>query len=233
MPTLTPANPALDWSPGWLTKPGAARVVSPSGKAPGQERKPDALPNDRTWIRRVRRGDETAASALVERLYPTVMRTVRSHLPRRTQEQDLAQMVFVKVFNKLNQFSGRVPLEHWVARIAVNTCLNQLKHESIRPELRMSDLSEDQERVVVHLASTQEDLPWTQATAARELLEKILDQLNPEDRLVITLLHLEERSTEEISQLTGWSVSWVKVRAFRARQKMREVWTRLFWEERW
>jgi RNA polymerase sigma-70 factor (ECF subfamily) len=90
-------------------------------------------------LEQVRAGDEDAARVLVERLYPTVLRMVRSHLPRRTQEEDLAQAVFAKVFAKLGQFSGRVPLEHWVARNAINTCLNQLKHELVRPELRMSD----------------------------------------------------------------------------------------------
>jgi RNA polymerase sigma-70 factor (ECF subfamily) len=158
---------------------------------------------------------------------------VRSHLPRRTHEDDLVQAVFAKVFGKLGQFSGLVPLEHWVARITINTCLNQLKHELVRPELRMSDLSEEQEAVVERLACASDDLPGGQCNAAREVLDKLLAQLSPEDRLVITLLHLEERSTEEISRLTGWSVSWVKVRAFRARHKMREVWNRLFHGEPW
>jgi RNA polymerase sigma-70 factor (ECF subfamily) len=241
MPSLTSTAPlAFDWNVCWRGRDPAPRApLLPSqthslgqtaARTPAEELAAD-LAEDGRWVLRIQNGDETAARAMVDRLYPTVMRTVRSHLPRRTLEQDLAQMVFVKVFSKLDQFSGKVPLEHWVARIAVNTCLNQLKHEAIRPELRMSDLSEDQETVVAQLASSREDLPWTQRTAARELVELMLERLSPEDRLVITLLHLEERSTEEISRLTGWSISWVKVRAFRARQKMRDIWTELFREE--
>ena len=134
------------------------------------------------------------------------------------------QAIFIKVFKKLDQFSGLVPLEHWVSRIAVNTCINQLKHEAIRPELRMGDLSEEQEAVVQHLVSTNEDLPDNQSSCARELVEKMLIRLKPADRLVITLLHLEERSTEEVSRLTGWSISLVKVKAFRARRKMHQIW---------
>lgn len=179
---------------------------------------------DAAWIQRISEGDQAAAEAMVRRLYPTVMRMVRSHLPRRTQEEDLAQQVFAKIFQKLHQFSGRVPLEHWVTRIAINTCINQLKHEISRPELRMSDLSEDEEAVVKDLAQTDHDVPGDRVQAARELLDRLMMRLRPDERTVITLLHIEERSTEEISQMTGWPVSLVKVKAFRARNKMRHLW---------
>src|SRR5438046_5651654 len=76
---------------------------------------------DEAWIAKVRAGDEDAARALIQRLYPTVIKLIRCRLPRRTSEEDLAQTVFAKIFCKLDQFSGRVPLEHWVSRIVVNT----------------------------------------------------------------------------------------------------------------
>lgn len=187
--------------------------------------------NDADWIVRVLNGDEEAASALVERLYPTVIKSVRCHLPRRTSQEDLVQAVFAKIFAKLSQFSGLVPLEHWVSRIAINTCINQLKHEAVRPELRMSDLSEEEEAVVSHLASTDADLPGDRCNAAREVVDKLLARLKPEERTVITLLHLEERSVEDISRATGWSVSSVKVKAFRARHKMHKLWQTLLHSE--
>ena len=182
---------------------------------------------DAEWVSRVQEGDEDAARALFHRLYPTVIGIVRGHRPRRTLEEDLTQAVFAKVFNKLSQFSGLVPLEHWVSRIAVNTCINQLKHEQVRPELRMSDLSEEQESVVQQLAVSASELPDEQSAIARELVGEMLEQLKPDERLVITLLHLEERSVEEISRRTGWSISCVKVRAFRARARMRKIWDNL------
>jgi len=83
--------------------------------------------------------DDEAARALVRKLYPLVAKIVRAHRPHRTDEEDLCQMIFIKVFQKLSQFSGKVPLEHWVSRIAVNTCLNQIQWEKIRPELRHAD----------------------------------------------------------------------------------------------
>src|SRR5207244_12687474 len=81
------------------------------------------------------RHDDEAARALVRRLYPLVAKMVRSHRPRRTSEEDLCQMIFIKVFQKLGQFSGKVPLEHWVSRIAVNTCLSQIESERIRQDV--------------------------------------------------------------------------------------------------
>lgn len=173
-------------------------------------------------VERVRQGEEAAARDLVRHLYPVILRIVRSHLPRRTAEEDLVQNVFMKVFAKLHQFSSAVPLEHWVSRIAVNTCINELQRERVRPELRWADLSEEQEEVVRGLATNEADLTAAQSLASRELVEKLLDRLGPEDRLVVTLLHLEGRSLEEIRGLTGWSTTLVRVRAFRARQKLRK-----------
>lgn len=202
------------------------RVLAPATRPPppSAPKVPTVLQDDSRWVARVRKGDHAAAQVLFERLHPTVISIVRGHLPRRTQEEDLVQIVFAKIFAKLHQFSGLVPLEHWVSRIAVNTCLNQLKHEKIRPELRMSDLSEEQESVVQQLAATPGDLREESSRHAGELVNDLLGRLRPEEALVLRLLHLEERSVEEISRRTGWSISCVKVRAFRARARMRILW---------
>src|SRR6202035_2372565 len=168
------------------------------------------------------RHDDEAARQLVRRLYPLVAKMVRSHRPRRTSEEDLCQMIFIKVFQKLSQFSGKVPLEHWVSRIAVNTCLNQIAAEKVRPELRHADLSEEEQAVVENLAASSEELAPDRQLASRQLVEHLLELLKPAERLVIDLLYLQQRSVEEIRQVTGWSTSLIKVRAFRARRKMRD-----------
>ena len=175
-----------------------------------------------SWVRSVQQGDEAAARALFNHLFPLVIKIVRAHLPRRTSEEDLVQTVFMKLFAKLDQFSGRVPLEHWVSRIAVNTCLNQISTERVRPELRWADLSEAEERVLQSLASTTDDLEPSHNLASRELVDKLLERLSPADRLVIMLMHLEGRTVEEVKQITGWNASLIKVRAFRARRKMKK-----------
>lgn len=173
-------------------------------------------------VARVRQGDDEAARALLNHLYPLVLSVVRGHLPRRLAEEDLTQMVFVKVFAKIDQFSGTVPLAHWVSRIAVNTCLNALQAEKIRPELRWADLSEQEEHVIQSLATSADDLEPDQSLAARDLVEKLLEHLKPDDRLLMRLLHLEGRSVEEVKARTGWGISMIKVRAFRARRKLKK-----------
>ena len=166
--------------------------------------------------------DDEAARALVRRLYPTVAKIVRAHRPRRTAEEDLCQMIFIRVFQKLSQFSGKVPLEHWVSRIAVNTCLNQIESERIRPEVRHADLSTEEQAVIENLATTSEELAPDQRFASRQLVDHLLAALKPVERLAIDLLYLQGRSVEEIRKITGWSAALIKVRAFRARQKMKQ-----------
>jgi RNA polymerase sigma-70 factor (ECF subfamily) len=173
-------------------------------------------------VERVRRHDEDAARALLNHLYPLVIKLIRAHLPRRTSEEDLAQTVFMKIFSNIDRYSGTVPLEHWVSRIAINTCLNQLRVEKIRPELRRADLSEDEDLLLDALTATRTDRHPTDQIAARDLVSRLLETLAPTDRLVIHLLHLEERSVDEVRQITGWNRSMIKVRAFRARQKMKK-----------
>jgi RNA polymerase sigma-70 factor, ECF subfamily len=176
---------------------------------------PDAL------VQAALQDDDEAARKLVRRLYPLVAKMVRSHRPRRTAEEDLCQMIFIKVFQKLSQFSGKVPLEHWVSRIAVNTCLSQIEAERVRPELRHADLSEEEEAVVKNLAVASDELAPDRQLASRQLVEHLLEFLKPVERLVVDLLYLQGRSVEEIHKITGLGVAAVKVRAFRARQKMK------------
>ncbi len=173
------------------------------------------------------RNDDEAARELVRRLYPLVAKLARAHRPRRTDEEDLCQMIFIKVFQKLSQFSGKVPLEHWVSRIAVNTCLNQIEAEKVRPELRYADLSEEEQAVVENLAASSRELAPDEQLASRQLVEHLLDLLKPVERLAIDLLYLQGRSVEEIRKITGWSVALIKVRAFRGRQKMKDQLARI------
>jgi RNA polymerase sigma factor (sigma-70 family) len=183
-------------------------------------------------LERVRQRDEEAARLLFHHLHPLVLKVVRSHLPRRMSEEDLTQTVFMKIFANLDQYSGRAPVEHWVSRIAVNTCIKALRAEKVRPEVRRADLSEQEEQVLDWLATTNEDLAPDRNMASRDLVERLLGQLKPKDRLVITLMNLEGRSIEETRQLTGWSQAVIKVRAFRARAKLRKLYERVVREEK-
>lgn len=181
-------------------------------------------------VERVRQRDEDAARLLMQHLYPLVLKLVRAHLPQRTSEEDLVQTVFMKVFAKLDDYAGVVPLEHWVSRIAVNTCINQIKAEQCRPELRWADLNEGQRFVVETLAATEQELDATDALAAREIVEKLLARLDPEERLLVTLLHLEGRSGKEVARMLGWNHIRVRVQGFRARQKLKRHFRNLMYD---
>ena len=177
----------------------------------------------RTLVAAVLRQDDDAARELVRSLYPLVAKLVRAHRPARSAEEDLCQMIFIKVMQKLSQFSGKVPLEHWVSRIAINTCINQIQAEKARPELREADLSEEQAAIVRNLAATAGELSPDQSFASRQLVEHLMHALQPAERLVIDLLYLQQQTVAEIQKVTGWSGALVKVRAFRARQKMKKA----------
>ena len=179
-------------------------------------------PDARALVAAALAHDDSAARELVRRLYPLVAKLVRAHRPRRTSEEDLTQVIFIKVFQKLPQFSREVPLEHWVSRIAINTCLNQIAAEKARPELRRADLSKEEDALVESLVTSTDELAPDKRLAARQLVEHLLDLLEPAERLMMDLLYLQQRSVAEVQKITGWSASRIKVRAFRARQKMKK-----------
>jgi RNA polymerase sigma factor (sigma-70 family) len=176
-------------------------------------------------VRRVCGGDMAAAGVLVEHLHPLVRRWVRNHLPRRESEEDLMQEVFLKLLQKLGSYRERpgVPFEHWVSRLAVRTCLDALRAERSRPEWRMADLGDGEQEWLDYLAHRQTEPPEERDREAKSIVTRLLEQLSPPDRLVLTLLDLEERSTQEIAQMTGWTRPMVKMRAMRARRKLRAV----------
>src|SRR6188474_821836 len=180
----------------------------------------------------VRTGDDDAARALVEHFYPKVIRIVRSHLPRRVAEEDLAQEVFLKMFTRLAQYQGAVPFPHWVSRIAVTTCIDHLRAQKRRPEFRWADLSENEADVLDAVMTNENEVAANDAMAAHELVHKLLAQLKPDDQLVVRLLDLEQKTIAEIAEITGWNQSLIKVRAFRARRKLQKLFQELQRKER-
>lgn len=183
-------------------------------------------------LQRVRGRDQEAARRLVDHLYPHVIRIVRAHLPRRVLEEDLMQEVFMKMFSRLDQYQGAVPFPHWVSRIAVTTCIDHLRAQKRRPEFRWADLSENEADLLDAVLTGENGKETSDALAARELVGQLLDQLKPEDRLVLQLLDLEQKTLVETRALTGWNTTLIKVRAFRARRKLRKLFEQLKETER-
>ena len=196
-------------------------------------KEPDSLMTDAEvteCLARARKGDEKALLDIFNYMYPHVAKLVQANLPVRESAEDLIQQVCVKVVTHLDQFSGKVPLLHWVSRIAVNTCLNQIRHEKRRPEVRLADLSEDEAAVVEHLAHSSTEVSASDQVASRELVEKLLDSLKPQDRLLMRLMYLEGRQLEDIAGITGWNKAMIKVRVFRARAQLRKRYSLLMKE---
>jgi RNA polymerase sigma-70 factor (ECF subfamily) len=197
---------------------------------PSEGKRPLTEPEVAGCLERARAGDESAARELFHYMYPQVVKLVYANLPPREQAEDLVQKVCIKAVTHLHQFSGKVPFLHWVSRIAVNTCLNQIRHEKHRPELRFGDLPEEEAGIVEQLATRPGELDASDQVSARDLVDKLLQGLKPADRLLVRLMYLEGRAVNEISDLTGWSVASIKVRAFRARSQLRKRYAMLMKE---
>jgi RNA polymerase sigma-70 factor (ECF subfamily) len=163
----------------------------------------------------------------VEYLYPLVSGIVRRKLPRGAAEEDLVQEIFVKMFQKLDQYRGDVPLIHWVSRIAVNRCLNAIRSQRARPEWRMADLPEDLQAALEPTSVAVEEQHPAQAIGSRELVEKILETLSPEDSVILRMLEIEDLPVAAVQRVTGKSARYIRVRAFRARQKLHRRFGRL------
>ncbi len=177
-------------------------------------------------LTRVRAGEQEAATALVARVHPLVLKLVRAHRAVGVADDDLVQEVFLAMFSRLDRYTVHpgVPFEHWLSRLAVNVCIDALRAESRRPRPR--PLSAAASSWLEHLVEDRA-APVEDALAARELVAALLALLNPADRLVLTLLDLEGQGTSAVAAATGWSRTLVKVRAFRARRRLRTIAARL------
>lgn len=135
--------------------------------------------------------------------------------------QDLAQETFLKAWRALAQYDpDRAPFAHWLSRIAVHVALDHLRREKrVRQEVQWSTLGESADDWIRDDRTEQRPDP----SEAREILDQAMCNLSAEERLVITLLEIEERSIKEIAALTGWSAINVRVRAYRARTKLRRA----------
>ena len=185
---------------------------------------------DADLVAAVRQGDLTCFETLVTRYQPRVFATARRYARRESEVEDIVQEAFLKAYQKLDSFRGEAPFEHWLMRLTVRTCYDALRAHQRNREFSYTDLSPAEsdwlERFSTHPEAADEN-----AAAARELVQRVLEELPAEARLIINLLEIEERSVKEIAQLTGWSVPLVKVRAFRARAKMRKCLAKMLKEK--
>jgi len=135
------------------------------------------------------------------------------------------QESFSKAFFAINSFSGKGEMSFaaWLARISFNACYDELRRSQRRPEDASDFSTEEIEQIERNLTADVSQHNVESAAISRDLAVKLLARLLPEDRLVLVLLDVEELSVSEIAEITRWSVSKVKVRAHRARERLRRV----------
>jgi len=152
-----------------------------------------------------RGGDREAFGELVRRHERRVFRLAAKFFRGGAEVEDAAQDTFLTAWRKLGTYRGEAPFEHWLTRVCLNCCYARLRgrreEEPLAGEIRTDDSD----------------------PTARLEVERLLARLAPRDRFLLVLLHGEERSVAEIAALLGWSRANVKVRAHRARRKLRQL----------
>lgn len=172
-------------------------------------------------VRQIQDGDETAFQELVERLQSKVFSVIYGILRNRNDAEDIAQQVFAKVYFSIRSFDFRSSLSTWVHKITVNECLDYLRKRRVRKLVYESDLPDDD-------ASTRENygaaidpaMPIDESLVQRDLAVKLLEKISEEDRSLLLLKEVEGHSVEELSGMTGMNENTIKVKLFRARQKL-------------
>jgi RNA polymerase sigma-70 factor (ECF subfamily) len=187
-------------------------------------------PSEAELIAAVLAGNAASFEPLVQKYSPRVFATARRYARRDSEVEDIAQEVWLKAFDKLKSFRGEAPFEHWLMRMTVRTCYDFLRAHQRNRESSFSEISDAEDDWLERFAVAP-DTVSDHADAAKLLVERVLEKLSPEARLVITLLEIEDRTVKEIAELTGWSVPLVKVRAFRARSEMRKILSRMSQEK--
>jgi RNA polymerase sigma-70 factor (ECF subfamily) len=167
---------------------------------------------DRTDIAATLGGDAEAYRRIVQRYQSSIARRMRRLTPDITQTEELVQDVFVEAYFSLRKYSGRAPFEHWLNKIATRVGYAYLKKR--RGNEKWIESSGNSEPIAINAG---------EALEATDTLDQVMSRLSPRDRLVLTLLHLEERTVAETARLTGWSRVLVKVQAHRARARLRKL----------
>lgn len=182
------------------------------------------MPDDLQIIERVLRGDVDRFAELITRYQPHVTKIVSRHVPP-DRVEEIAHDVFVRAYTGLAGYSATVPFEHWLSGIAVRACYDFWRAAK-RDATPVSALTAEHDAWIEQVLAADSEAHFQEEIArqeAREVLQWALSRLSPEHRLVLTLVHLEGYSVREAARLLGWNVVNVKVRAYRARQALRQL----------
>lgn len=179
--------------------------------------------SDQQLIAQVLAGSVNTFALLLNR-YQAYVWTIVSRLTPEAVVPDLAQEVFVEAYRSLAGYDTGKPFKNWLAGIALHRCRDHWRQTYRRREIPLSGLSEAHQHWLERFTEHQSDEAFdslARQREARDILDQALARLSPDDRLVLSLIYLEGLSTKEAAQMLNWSLINVKVRAYRARTKMR------------
>lgn len=179
-------------------------------------------------VRRVQAGDEMAFREIVERYQSKVFSIIYGILRNHNDAEDIAQQVFTKVYFSIRNFDFRSSLLTWVYKITVNECYDYLRKKKVRKLVYESDFSEEDALRMENSEPARDQRPAVDVRLAqRDLAMKLLARLPEEERRLLLLKEVEGHSVEELAQMTGINENTIKVKLFRARQKLLKVAQRL------
>lgn len=189
------------------------------------------VPDEKKLVRRAQAGDVAAYEELLRTHQRRVFAVVAGILRRREDIEDVAQQVFVKAYFSLRRFDLRSAFGTWLYKITVNECRDYLRKKRVRRLVYEADLSEEQIRQlesVVDRPGGAQRPPEDAGRRAerRDLIERLLSELDERDRLMLVMKEIEGFSVEEVGELLDLNVNTVKVRLFRARGKLVEIYRR-------
>ncbi|MDX1918449.1 MAG: RNA polymerase sigma factor [Candidatus Caenarcaniphilales bacterium] len=183
---------------------------------------------DNEIIVRILAGETKLFEVLVQRYQKHVFTIIMKNAPP-TKSEDLAQEAFIRVYRSLPSYRRQTPLAHWLGTIAVRCCYDYWRRQSKSKELAISDIQSDEaengdgQDYVLDMPAIEEHQRQEAKSDDRELLEMCLNMLSPEDRMALTLVHLEGYSVKEAARALGWSESNLKVRSHRAKLELRKI----------
>jgi len=198
-----------------------APVTTEAGKAPaGAARRED----DRELVRRAQHGDKEAFEVLVQKHQGRVFAVAGGILRNQEDVEDIAQQVFLKAYFSLKRFDQRAAFSTWLYKITVNECWDLLRKRKVRPLVFESELTEEQAHTYQSAEEKPEHAPdVSDRLETRQQLERWMECLEERDREMLVLKEVQGFTVEEIAGMMEINGNTVKVRLFRARQRIAEV----------
>lgn len=179
--------------------------------------------DDRELVCQAKAGNMEAFEALVVRHQSRVFAVAGGILRNREDVEDIAQQVFSKAYFSLKRFDQRAAFSTWLYKITVNECWDVLRKRKVRPLVLEVDLSEEQSRQYQAAEQLSDGRPdASEQLASRERVEQLLGCLEERDRSMLVLKEVQGFSVEEIAEILEINANTVKVRLFRARQRIAE-----------